>query len=400
MNEKYKLVGFMNLLNIRPGFIYPIFQLNDKLYFQHGEKDRLIRFVEVNKCLYKNLIPLDNSSIEIDLQSNPIYAYQRLNKSVFYGNAAEMKDYLKKIRTQSSSLKKEIEMFFREVDEKDNNDEKIRVAAEKKLYGDKYARAGRFDEAKAAYYEAAELYKNINNEIKWAEVMKAVGDLLVKAGQCDDMALNAYHMAERVYIQEEKIYEHAGVYKAIGNLLQKAGKTREARSNYKAAENIYLKIYKQCRLKQDESALAIVLKDMGDLYGDLHEYDNAIKHYSNAEKIYDKRQDKYNQTLVQIAKYKILRRTYASIGADKKYIVKSKDLEKNKLDSAKLIVKQIDKSKELKGFKYERVKVAKTIDDYFAHEKKEHNQKRSGQKEDQDNNSKEDNRIVAYMDYK
>ncbi len=397
MNEKYKLVGFMNMLNVRPGFIYPIFKLNDILYFQHGEKDRLIRFVEVNKCLYKDLIPLDNSNIEIDLQSNPIYAYQRRNKSIYYGNANEMKKYLQKIRTESNSLKKEIEFFIREIDEKNKNNI-IHEATEKKIYGDRCTRAGRFDEAMEAYCEATKLCKEVNDKNKWAEVMKAVGDLLAKVRQYD-AAVDAYYMAEEIYKQEEKIYEQAGVYKAIGDLLRKTGKIREAREQYKKAECLYIKTVNQYRLKPDETAMAVMLKDIGDLYGDLQEYDNAIKCYLSAEKIYEKVHDEYGRAKVQIAKNKIVRKTeHDSAGVDKKYIIRGKTLEIDEIDFIKLAKGQRESDIIPKDLKIDSAELLEVIENCFSFGEKEYGQKRSGQKEDKDNKSKKDNRVIALMD--
>ena len=49
MKKKYELVGFVNLLNIRPGFVYPIFKNNGRYYFQHGEDNRICEFEEINK---------------------------------------------------------------------------------------------------------------------------------------------------------------------------------------------------------------------------------------------------------------------------------------------------------------------------------------------------------------
>lgn len=95
MGNAYKLVGFINMLDLRPGFVYPVFVNNGKYYFQHGINNTLFRFVEVQENVMDKLIPLtEDRDICVTLESNPIYAYQKRNGSIKFGNIATMKRYV------------------------------------------------------------------------------------------------------------------------------------------------------------------------------------------------------------------------------------------------------------------------------------------------------------------
>ena len=95
MGNAYKLVGFINMLDMRPGFVYSVFENNGKYYFQHGINNTLFRFVEVQENVMDKLIPLtEDRDIRITLESNPIYAYQKRNGSIKFGNIATMKRYV------------------------------------------------------------------------------------------------------------------------------------------------------------------------------------------------------------------------------------------------------------------------------------------------------------------
>ena len=96
MGNAYKLVGFINMLDLRPGFVYPVFENNGKYYFQHGINNTLFRFVEVQENVMDKLIPLTaDRDIRITLESNPIYAYQKRNGAVKFGDMVAMRRYVK-----------------------------------------------------------------------------------------------------------------------------------------------------------------------------------------------------------------------------------------------------------------------------------------------------------------
>ena len=95
MGNAYKLVGFINMLDIRPGFVYPVFENEGKYYFQHGVNNTLFRFEEVREDVMDRLIPLkEDPGISITLESNPIYAYQKRNGAVKFRDMVSMRRYV------------------------------------------------------------------------------------------------------------------------------------------------------------------------------------------------------------------------------------------------------------------------------------------------------------------
>ena len=122
MKEKYKLVGFVNIRNIRPGFVEPVFSYDGKLCFQLGANDIISGFVEIGE--EKNqIIPLwEERDFFSSIGSSYIYAYQRRDKSVYYGNASDMAEYIKTVKTNSNGLKREFGFFLQ--DKSHVNDEK------------------------------------------------------------------------------------------------------------------------------------------------------------------------------------------------------------------------------------------------------------------------------------
>ncbi len=48
----YKLVGFINLYNIIPDFVYPVFSAHNKFYFQDGKSIFINKFLKF-KLIYR-----------------------------------------------------------------------------------------------------------------------------------------------------------------------------------------------------------------------------------------------------------------------------------------------------------------------------------------------------------
>lgn len=121
----YKLVGFSNMFEIVPDFVYPIFQSYEdkKYYFQDGgdEEIRVKRFVEVKKSFiekitfFKDGITTNDILIsEISINSKPIFAFQDSESHVQVGNYEEMKEFFKSFEVESTAIQNEINVFIRD----------------------------------------------------------------------------------------------------------------------------------------------------------------------------------------------------------------------------------------------------------------------------------------------
>ncbi len=133
MLNKYKLIGFINLFGVVPDFVFPVFENEGEYYFQHGNNDRIEEFEKVKSDLYKQIIPLiDRKNTIIDLDSDPIYAFQSEQQDIRYGHASDLIKYLLTVRTDDSILNKEIRDFFIEVGAQEKS---LYTPAKKYYYG-------------------------------------------------------------------------------------------------------------------------------------------------------------------------------------------------------------------------------------------------------------------------
>ena len=120
MSEKFKLIGFMNLFDIVPDFVMPIFEKDNKYYFEIGDEESLIitEFAPVKESAISEIVFLGDvkSNIvgtkELTLANEPIFAFQSSKEDVFVGTFEEMKEYLKSFKTDSDVLSEIIRDFL------------------------------------------------------------------------------------------------------------------------------------------------------------------------------------------------------------------------------------------------------------------------------------------------
>lgn len=111
----YKLIGFLNLFDIVPDFVFPVFEHNGSFYFQNGKKDKIEMFEKVKDGLQDRIIQLKaKESLLLTIVSKPIYAFQKLEEDIEYGTAAQIAKVLNEYKTNDSILQKEIEEFYGE----------------------------------------------------------------------------------------------------------------------------------------------------------------------------------------------------------------------------------------------------------------------------------------------
>ena len=123
MIKQYKLAGFINLFDITPDFIYPVFKRAGKYYFQHSTDGSIQEFVAVKKAALAKMLPVEKlMNICVHEQAGLLYAYQVDDKSIVYGNSAYMKSYIEEKALFSEAyqsdhiLKEEIDDFLDEAE--------------------------------------------------------------------------------------------------------------------------------------------------------------------------------------------------------------------------------------------------------------------------------------------
>lgn len=131
-DSDFKLVGTLNMFEIIPDFVIPIFIntqeeiedpniKNKSFYIQVGndENDTILYFTDLNNYgpgLKKRVSIFRGISIysvkTYDIKSRPVYAFQHTETDIMWGNYSEMKEFLKKFQTEDENLQKQIQDFL------------------------------------------------------------------------------------------------------------------------------------------------------------------------------------------------------------------------------------------------------------------------------------------------
>jgi len=123
--SRYKLIGFLNMFNIVPDFVYPIFEQSGQFYFQSGAHDKIDNFVQVKCEMYPRISHIEYKGQQmtrkgyvITKDSKPLYAFQIGQNKFVFGNSRQMLGFLSKYITHNPILKEQIEDFRKEIGDK------------------------------------------------------------------------------------------------------------------------------------------------------------------------------------------------------------------------------------------------------------------------------------------
>lgn len=127
MSSEYKLIGFLNLFNIIPDFVLPVFEFNGELFFQEGELDVIESFSKAKPSIRKKIIPLDsnindNSDVLFDLSSKPVYAFETIDKQVVYGDSYFLRRFFQNYIPENEVLASEINDFLETLPSQEENE--------------------------------------------------------------------------------------------------------------------------------------------------------------------------------------------------------------------------------------------------------------------------------------
>lgn len=115
MSSKYKLIGFLNLFDIVPDFVLPVFEFNDEFYFQEGSNDSINMFSKAKSAIKTKIISIESvnsSNVWLDLSSKPIYAFETIDKQIIYGNSNYLQQFFKSYEPENEVLATEINDFL------------------------------------------------------------------------------------------------------------------------------------------------------------------------------------------------------------------------------------------------------------------------------------------------
>ena len=115
MQEIYKLAGILNLFNVVPDFVYPVFERNNQYYFMTGDEDTLktegyipVIGDDVIKRIAKISDLKTNEIRQVDFtkESKPFFCFQLSETEVFFG-----KTFCKTLKHKMKYSKKRLLIF-------------------------------------------------------------------------------------------------------------------------------------------------------------------------------------------------------------------------------------------------------------------------------------------------
>ena len=130
MENKYKLVGFLNMFSVIPDFVYPVFECDEdkKLYFQREEDKDLSKslgFVLIKEDALDKVVFLENmnhnqknTQVISSIHSELIFGFHVSENEVVFGNYEYFKNFFETFQTDKKFLINEIFEFLAIYDKK------------------------------------------------------------------------------------------------------------------------------------------------------------------------------------------------------------------------------------------------------------------------------------------
>lgn len=120
--KRYKLIGFLNLFDVVPDFVYPVFESDGLYYFQDEYHGKITDFVLVKSSVhsmitktseYKQILGI--KKVELGIGSRSIYSFQIEKNKVVCGEDIFMLKFFQTYTTSNKAVKKEIVNFNKEL---------------------------------------------------------------------------------------------------------------------------------------------------------------------------------------------------------------------------------------------------------------------------------------------
>lgn len=120
---EYKFVGVVNLFNLYPDFLFPVYEKDNELYFHNGSIDRIEDFDPLSDSVKNKVIFLDDKDYHIlnfletanySIDSSPVYAFQESEKVIFCSDPSYMFSFFINYNTDDDILEENIDLFKQE----------------------------------------------------------------------------------------------------------------------------------------------------------------------------------------------------------------------------------------------------------------------------------------------
>lgn len=123
MIDHYKFVGVVNLFNLYPDFLFPVYEKDNNLYFHNGSIDAIKDFDPLSDSAKNRVVFLDNECYHIinslkkssySQYSSPVYAFQESENVILCLDPDDMINYFRDFKTDDKILEKNISLFVQE----------------------------------------------------------------------------------------------------------------------------------------------------------------------------------------------------------------------------------------------------------------------------------------------
>lgn len=114
----------MNIIDIIPDFVYPIFESNGKYYFQNSNNnieidsfDEIIneKYISKIKPLNLSFNKLVNIKEYYEIGDEPLVAFQLNENTYFIGKSDDFNEFIKEVKIEDEKLSKDIHNFQNEI---------------------------------------------------------------------------------------------------------------------------------------------------------------------------------------------------------------------------------------------------------------------------------------------
>lgn len=134
--KRYILVGFINLFDMVPDFVYPVFENDGLYYFQDEENGKIIDFVLVKSSVYPMITKIEKykqllciEKVILQIGSKSVFAFQIEKSKIIFGEDVYMLEFFQKYATENKFIRKEIAVFKETL----SNSEEVNKYREKPL---------------------------------------------------------------------------------------------------------------------------------------------------------------------------------------------------------------------------------------------------------------------------
>lgn len=134
--KRYRLIGFLNLFDMVPDFVYPVFENDGLYYFQDEKNGKIIDFVLVKSSVYSMITKIDKckqilgiKKAILEIGSKSVFAFQIEKSKVVCGEDVYMFKFFQRYIAENEFIRKEIAVFKEEL----SNSEEVNKYREKQL---------------------------------------------------------------------------------------------------------------------------------------------------------------------------------------------------------------------------------------------------------------------------